>query len=249
MIYDALIERALALAENHTVADIRIGLRYTVVFLDSGSGGLAYTFQGGSGAACGCNLMGEAGHLAGKPVSELIPLLAEKSLLRASVGLAAVNAVLNAPDGPRDSGNVIEALKISPDDTFGMVGEFRPILAAVKKMTDRFYVFEQNLFKGPDLYPEEAIPDYLPKCDVVVVTATSIINHTIDGVLSHCTGARQVAIVGPSTPLYAGAFKGTPVTLLAGSVPRDAGQLKKIISQAGGTMHMKPAIDQVMVRV
>lgn len=249
MIYNALIERALSLAENHTIADIRIGLRYTVVFLDNGSGGLAFTFLGGSGAACGCNLMSEAGHMTGKPVSELIPLLAEKSLLRASVGLASVNAVLNAPDIPRDNGNVIEALQVSPQDTFGMVGEFRPILAAVKKRTDHIYVFEQNLSKGPDLYPEEAIPNYLPNCDVVVVTATSIINHTIDGVLSHCKNARQVAIVGPSTPLYAGAFQNTPVTLLAGSVPRDAEQLLKIVSQAGGTMHMKPAIDQVMVRV
>lgn len=247
MIYDALIERALALAENHTIADIRIGLRYTAIFLDNGSGGLAFTFQGGS--ACGCHLMSEAGRMTGKPVSEYIPLLAEENLLRASVGLAAVNAVLNAPDIPRDGGNVTEALQISPQDTFGMVGEFRPILAAIKKRTDHIYVFEQNLSKGPDLYPEEAIPDYLPKCDVVVVTATSIINHTIDGVLSHCKNARQVAIVGPSTPLYAGAFQSTPVTLLAGSVPRDAEQLLKIVSQAGGTMHMKPAIDRVMVRV
>ncbi len=247
MIYEALIERALALAGNHTVADIRIGLRYTAVFLDNGSGGLAYTFQGGS--ACGCHLMGEAGHMTGKPVSELVPLLAEKNLLRASVGLAAVNAVLNSPDGSRDSGNVIEALQITPDDTFGMVGEFKPIIAAVKKMTEHIYVFELNLTKGPDLYPEEAIPDYLPKCDVVVVTATSIINHTIDDVLAYCNGARQVAIVGPSTPLYAGAFQNTPVTLLAGSVPKNREQLLKIVGQAGGTMHMKPAIDQVMVRV
>ena len=247
MIYDALIERALSLAEQHTVTDIRIGLRYTAVLLDNGSCGLAFTFQGGS--ACGCHLMSEAGRMTGKPVSELIPLLAEKNLLRASVGLAAVNAVLNEPDIARDNGNVIEALQVGSDETFGMVGEFKPIVAAMKKVTDRIYVFEQNLSKGPNLYPEEAIPDYLPKCDVVVVTATSIINHTIDGVLSHCKNARQVAIVGPSTPLYAGAFKDTPVTLLAGSVPRDIEQLLKIISQAGGTMHMKPAIDQVMVRV
>jgi uncharacterized protein (DUF4213/DUF364 family) len=247
MIYEKLIDQALAQAKNNTVADIRIGLRYTAVLLSNGSCGLAFTFQ--SGSACGCHLMGEAGRMTGKPASELVPLLAEKNLLRASVGLAAVNAVLNTPGVTRDDGNVTEALQVSAKETFGMVGEFKPIIAAMKKVTERIYVFEQNLSKGPDLYPEEAIPDYLPKCDVVVVTATSIINHTIDGVLSHCKNARQVAVVGPSTPLYAGAFAGTPVTLLAGSVVRDTDQLLKIISQAGGTMHMKPAIDQVMVRI
>jgi len=247
MIHTILIERALALGESRTVADVRIGLRYTAVLLDNGSCGLAYTFQGGF--ACGCHLMREAGFLAGKPVSEFVSLLAENNLLRASVGLAAVNAVLNTPGVPRETGNVLEAIAVSPSETFGMVGEFKPILSAVKKMTQNVYVFELNLEKGPGLYPEEAIPDYLPKCDVVVVTATSIINHTIDDVLEHCKNARQVAIVGPSTPLCPEAFFGTPVTLLAGSVAKKADLLLQIVSQAGGTMHMKPAIDQVMMRV
>lgn len=247
MIYKKLIDRALSLANNHTIVDIRIGLRYTAILLDNDSCGLAFTFQ--SGSACGCHLMGEAGRITGQPVSELIPLLAEKNFLRASVGLAAVNAVLNAPDIARDNGNVIEALQVSPDDTFGMIGEFKPILSAMKKTTDRIYVFEQNLSKGSDLYPEDTIPKYLPKCDVVVVTATSIINKTVDDVLSHCKNARQVAIVGPSTPLYADAYAGTSVTLLAGSLPRDIDHLLEIVSQAGGTMHMKPVIDQVMVRI
>lgn len=247
MIFDRLIERALTQADGRAVADIRIGLRYTAVLLDDGSCGVAYTFQDCSD--CGCHVLRDAGHMTGKPAGELIRLLKETNLLRASVGLAAVNAATNVSGARCESGNVVEALQISPGDTFGMVGEFKPIRAAVSKMTDRVYVFELNLEKGPGLYPEEAIPDYLPKCDVVVVTATSIINHTADDVLSYCKNARQVCIVGPSTPLDPAAFAGTPVTLLAGSVVKDTPQLLRIVSQAGGTMHMKPAIDQVMLRV
>jgi hypothetical protein len=37
--------------ESRTVADVRIGLRYTAVLLDNGSCGLAYTFQGAPPAA------------------------------------------------------------------------------------------------------------------------------------------------------------------------------------------------------
>jgi hypothetical protein len=247
MIFKRLTETALLKAGERTISDIRIGLRYTAVLLDDGSCGVAYTYQ--SGPACGCHVLHDAGHMTGKPVSELIPFLLETNTLRASVGLAAVNAVMNAANPAYSGGNVVEALKITQDDTFGMVGEFKPIRAAVSKMTDGMYIFELNIEKGPDLYPEEAIPDYLPKCDVVVVTATSIINHTIDGVLEHCKNARQVCVVGPSTPLDPAAFAGTPVTLLAGSVARDVPQLLQIVSQAGGTMHMKPAIDQVMLNV
>jgi len=247
MIFERLTENALLHAGKRTISDIRIGLRYTAVLLNDGSCGVAYTYQDGS--ACGCHVLRDAGHMTGKPVSELIPFLLEPNTLRASVGLAAVNAVMNTANPAYSGGNVVEALKITPDDTFGMIGEFKPIRAAVSKMTDRMYIFELNVEKGPDLCPEEAIPDYLPKCNVVVVTATSIINHTIDGVLEHCKNARQVCIVGPSTPLDPAAFAGTPVTLLAGSVARDVPQLLQIVSQAGGTMHMKPAINQVMLKI
>ncbi len=247
MICERLKKNALLHAGERTISDIRIGLRYTAVLLDDGSCGVAYTYQ--SGPACGCHVLRDAGYMIGEPVSEMISFLLEPNTLRVSVALAAVNAVINTVNPAYSGGNVVEALKITPDDTFGMVGEFKPIRAAVSKMTDRMYIFELNIEKGPGLYPEEAIPDYLPKCDVVVVTATSIINHTIDGVLEHCKNARQVCIVGPSTPLDPAAFAGTPVTLLAGSVVRDVPQLLQIVSQAGGTMHMKPAIDQVMLRV
>jgi uncharacterized protein (DUF4213/DUF364 family) len=68
-------------------------------------------------------------------------------------------------------------------------------------MTKNIYVFEQNVPEGSGLYPAEAISTYLPKCDVVVITATSIINHTFDEVSSYCKNAKEVCLVGPSTPL------------------------------------------------
>lgn len=95
----------------------------------------------------------------------------------------------------------------------------------------------------------EQIPHLLPGCDVVVITATSIIDHTIDEVVSHCKNAREVCIVGPSTPLCLEVFKKYPVTLLAGSVVKDPDRILKIVSQGGGAMAMKPAIEHVLVRI
>ena len=99
-----------------------------------------------------------------------------------------------------------------------MVGEFGPILADVRKKTDSIYVFEQDVSGDSSLYPSDAIPQHLPKCDVVVVTATSLINHTLDTVLSCCRDARQVCLVGPSTPLCPEVLGQYNVHLLAGSV-------------------------------
>jgi uncharacterized protein (DUF4213/DUF364 family) len=41
--------------------------------------------------------------------------------------------------------------------------------------------------------PSSAIPEYLPRCDVVIITATSIINHTFDDIVPYCKNARGFA--------------------------------------------------------
>lgn len=246
MITDSLIDRALSESRSRRVADVRAGLGYSCVMLEDGACGLAFTFRNELGDCC--SILGAAGNLIGKGVDALIPWIKDGNLLKAAVGLAAVNAVINDAGRNRDSGNVIDALSIGPSDTFGMIGNFKPILAKVKTMTDKIYVFERNVPAGSGLYPSETIPVHLPKCDVVIVTATSIINHTFDEVVSNCKNAREVCVVGPSTPLSGEIFKPYKVTLLAGSVVTDPGLILQIISQGGGTMAMKPAVRQVLLR-
>jgi uncharacterized protein (DUF4213/DUF364 family) len=49
----------------------------------------------------------------------------------------------------------------------------------------------------------EKIPSVLPDCEVVLITATSIINETIDDILVHAGNCKYVALLGHSTPLTA----------------------------------------------
>lgn len=246
MFIDNLIEFVLPQTSGKMVKDIRAGLSYTCVQLEDNSCGLAYTFRNELGNCCG--ILNNAGNLIGRSCSELIPWARNSNRLMAAIGLAAINAVLNSPHIDWDTGNVISALEVSPSDTFGMVGEFRPILNEIENKTSNIFVFEQDLTKNNGLYPEDAIPRLLPKCDVVMITATSIINHTIDEVLANCKSAREVCLVGPSTPLCTELFKLSNVTLLAGSVVVNPELVLQIVSQGGGTRAMKPAIKQVLVR-
>lgn len=106
-----------------------------------------------------------------------------------------------------------------------------------------------NVLNAFTLHESDTIPHFLPRCDVVVITATSVINHSIDEVISYCENAKEVCIVGPSTPLCPEVFRKYNVTLLAGSVVKNPGLILQIVSQGGGTMSMKPAIEQVLVRI
>jgi uncharacterized protein (DUF4213/DUF364 family) len=247
MFIDELIDKALSLCNQRKTRDVRAGLGYTCVMLDDSSCGLAYTFRNELGHCCG--ILDTAGNLVGKNAGDIIPWAKSKNRLQAAIGLAAINAVLNRQDINWNTGNVTTAFTLNESDSFGMIGEFGPILQTVKPQTKNIYVFEQNPPEGSGLYPSEDIPQYLPKCGVVVITSTSIINHTIDDVLAHCKNARQVCMVGPSTPLCPDVFHDHNVTLLAGSVVTNPELILQIISQGGGTMSMKPAIKQVLVKV
>lgn len=246
MLVDDLIDYVLPQTSGKKIKDVRAGLGYTCVQLEDSSCGLAYTFRNELGNCC--SILNDAGNLIGRYGSELIPWAKSRNRLMAAIGLATINAVLNSPHVNWDTGNIISALDVNPSDTFGMVGAFRPILNVIKNKTSNIFVFEQVATKMNGVYPEDSIPSLLPKCDVVVITATSIINHTIDEVLANCKSAREVCLVGPSTPLCPELFKLFNVTILAGTVVKNPELVLQIVSQGGGTMSMKPAIKKVLVR-
>lgn len=247
MVVDELIEIARSGAQNRKLKDVRAGLGYTCVMLEDGSCGLAYTFRNQLG--CCCSILGNAGTLIGRNVDETALWAKDSNLLKAAIGIASINAVINRAQENWEIGDVTSAFEVGPNDTLGMVGEFKPILNKVKSKTRNNYVFELDAAEGSGLYPSESIPQHLPKCDVVVLTATSIINHTFDKIISYCPNAREVCIVGPSTTLCPEIFRQYHVTLLAGSVVKGPEQALQIVSQGGGTMSMKPAVKQVLVRV
>jgi uncharacterized protein (DUF4213/DUF364 family) len=127
-----------------------------------------------------------------------------------------------------------------------MVGDFRPILKVIKNKTNNIYVFERHPEKDLGLYFMDDIPTHLPKCNLVVVTATSIINHTLDEVLSHCSGAQEVCLVGPSCPMSPEVFDDYNVTILAGDVVTSPERTLQIVSQGGGTRAMKNTMKHVL---
>jgi hypothetical protein len=50
------------------------------------------------------------------------------------------------------SGNVMDVIDVLPDETFGMVGEFKPILGKVNEMTKNVYIFEENAKRCGEVY-------------------------------------------------------------------------------------------------
>ncbi|MEO1087416.1 MAG: DUF364 domain-containing protein, partial [Acidobacteriota bacterium] len=65
--------------------------------------------------------------------------------------------------------------------------------------------------------------------DVIAVTATSILNRTLEPILRHRSAAARVLLLGPSTPLTPALFD-LGVDRLAGIVVRDLGRVAKDVA-------------------
>jgi hypothetical protein len=87
----------------------------------------------------------------------------------------------------------------------------------------------------------------LNECTVAIITATTLLNDTLEEILNGLGNPRHVAILGPSTPLCPDIFQGTQVNHLGGSVVRDAYKVMRIISEGGGTPAMRPYLQFVNI--
>ena len=90
----------------------------------------------------------------------------------------------------------------------------------------------------PGEYPESALPDLLEKAEFVAVTASSIVNGSLPGILTLCQDA-FILIIGPSTPLAAPLFD-LGVDALSGFIARDIDKLAQAVSEGAAVSALRP---------
>ena len=234
---------AMPLAKNSIVSDVRIGLGYTAVHLNDGRLGLAYTFHGD--LERGCDVFKGERPLTGKPAAHLLNLLGSDDRIESAVGLATCNALTNTKSPDSFKGDILEHMDLNPGDSVGMVGNFKPLVPMIRKKCSSLFIFEQIEEPEENFLPEKEALTTLPRCQVAIITSTSIINNTVDAVLSAAQGCRQIIMLGASTPLLASAFSQFPSTLLSGVVVNDPEAVKCIVSEGGGMRSFKNSVTKI----
>jgi uncharacterized protein (DUF4213/DUF364 family) len=111
-------------------------------------------------------------------------------------------------------GDILESVPIREGDRVCMVGCFVPLLTCLQNR--QILVTAVDQVPKPESLPAPEAEQLLPRSQVAIITATSLINGTLDHLLDLSRRCREVALLGPSTPLLPEAFLGTPVTCLAG---------------------------------
>jgi uncharacterized protein (DUF4213/DUF364 family) len=140
----------------------------------------------------------DVGTLTRKSALELAGYSRSESLLEASIGMATINSLIDIDESKCVIKNAFEIiLEKGEGKNVVIVGHF-PWIPKLKGRTKNLWVLEQRLREG-DLPAKEA-NRILPQCEVVGITGTSFINHTLEGLLTLCKEA-YVLLIGPTSPL------------------------------------------------
>jgi hypothetical protein len=221
-VHARIVARLAEAAREAEVADVRIGLGYTAVRLADGRTGVAYTFR--DLARGGCSVFAGLRPLAGRRASELLVLLESEDAVEAGVGLACANALANRDQPGHLQGDALGRLDVRPEDDVAMVGHFGPLVEALRTRARSLTIYERVAEPTGSFRPQGEAAAGLARCHVALVTAASIVNRTVDGLLEAARGCRQVVLLGASTPLVAEAFDAGAVTLLSGVVVTAPGE-------------------------
>ena len=182
-------------SDHIPVRNVLVGVHWTTVC--SKGCGLASTLMGDS--PHGHNPVRDVGSLEQKSAQELAGWVLSDNLLEASIGMAAINSLLDVDESQAVEINAAEVLaREGAGKNIAVIGHF-PFVERLRALAGNLWVIEQNPQEG-DL-PEQAAEDYLPQADVIAITGTALINHTFDKLLSLCSARSLVMMLGPSTPL------------------------------------------------
>jgi uncharacterized protein (DUF4213/DUF364 family) len=169
----------------------------------------------------------DVGNLTRKTALELAEYAKSDSLLEASIGMATINSLIDIDESQCIEKNAFEIiLEKGAEKNVAIIGHF-PWIPKLKEKVKNLWVLEKRIREG-DLPAKEA--DWiLPECDVVGITGTSFINHTLEGLLSFCKKA-FVVMIGPTTPLSSLLFD-YGIKAVCGTKVIDAEKLTRSISE------------------
>ena len=252
---DIIIEKSPTPLEEIWIDDLVIGIFFTGVKLSTGHAGVAFTPIGEIPEAVCCPTtaarMPQAGNFERTPASEVIKYALDPNVLKSAIGVATLNAISQLIVGSGNGNEYqtvvkkdgFDLLEIQPYETVSLIGAFSPYIRRLKMMGNLFFVIEKNsqtlrLDEMKHFKPESEMRDALEKSGVAILTGTSIVNHTVDQILSLLRNGIRTAIIGPTASMIPNAFFKRGVHVMAGIAIQKPDTMIKILKQGGSGYHL-----------
>lgn len=213
-----------SITRDAPVRDLLVAVRWTVVC--SHHAGMASTLM--PAGPHGHSRVRDAGRLHLKSARELADLARSSELTEASIGVAAMNSLLEMDPAAAQDVNASDVLlSRGRDKNVALIGHFR-FISELREAARQLWVIE--LQPEEDEYPAESANALLPQADVVAITSSTLANHTLDGLLALCNPKATVMLLGPSTPLSPVLFD-HGVDILSGTRVIDEASVLRTVGQ------------------
>jgi uncharacterized protein len=240
--------------DNISVERVVVGLFFSGVKLSNGKGGICFTPVKEIPEAVCCpssaREMPNSGKLNGQTVNYYLNDLELGGPLRKALSIAVLNALSETcwektpPKGYSLELNAdpLDNLIIPDDAAVVVIGALVPYIRMLRKRGQPFTILE----KDPRVLKPEEMPFYVPpekanekisEADWLIITGTTLINNTLDDILSHCKPDAQIIVVGPTASMLPEAFFSRGVKLIGGIKVTQPDKLLDVLVEAGSGYH------------
>jgi uncharacterized protein len=167
---------------------------------------------------------------------ELAQFSLSHDLTKASLGIAAINSLVDVDvEKCADLDGLQLVYDLGKGRNISIIGHF-PFLEKLSEVAKNLWIIEKH--PRPGDITEEAGKEYLPKSDIVVISGTTLINHTLQGILDLCNDKSVRMLLGPSTVMTPALLE-HGIDILSGSTVTDKETALKSISEGANFIRLK----------
>jgi len=249
--FDLLKTKYKTQFENLKIAEVKIGLYLTAVKLSDNSFGIASNLPD---TQFHCDKKNRdygdftPSKITGHKISYLFEIQKHSCIIE-TLKIAVLNAF---------SSNIIEhsnykilrntdpidLVDLQSNKTITIVGAFHSYIQKISKINkSRLFVLELNeaAFKEDDkkyYVPANDYPKIVPISDVLIITGLTLVNGTIDGLLSAISPKTQVIVTGPSSSIIPDILFENKVNIIGATRITNPDLSFSIVSEGGAVFHL-----------
>lgn len=236
--------------EKLEISDVRIGVLLTAAKLSDGSVGVATTL---SEILVHCNKENRdftdftPSKIRGQKVMDLLEST-KKSNIIDTLKTAVLNAISSRIISSSsykiiEDTDPIDLIPLDSQKTITIVGGFHSYIRKISSTSNKLYVLELNRDALTEEHKQFYVPaaeykQILPLSDIIIITGFTLVNNTIDALLSAIPAKALVIVTGPSSSIIPDILFENKVNIIGATRITNPDLLFTIVGEAGAGFHL-----------
>jgi uncharacterized protein (DUF4213/DUF364 family) len=138
--------------------------------------------------------------------------------------------------------DALNVVRMPAESSVAVVGAFVPILRKLKGQPGKWWVIEQD----PKTLKEDEMAHFIPAdqseviigdADVLIVTGVTLVNHTLEAVLTAARPDAEIAVIGPTASLLPQPLFERGVRVVGGVWVKKPDALLDVLAAGGSGYH------------